>query len=134
MSNHDQSRPLTLLIVDDSTMMRTLVKRAAGLSGVPIARCFEAGNGQEALTILETEAIDALLTDINMPVMNGMELLQCVATGERWQHMARLVISADGSHARRAEARRLGVRSYVNKPIRPEAIRDVLSDLVAVSA
>lgn len=121
-----------ILVVDDSAMMRTMIKRAVGLAGLPIGQVFEAGNGQQALELLEREHIDVLLTDINMPVMTGIELLQRIATGERWRSLVRVIISTDGSQARHAEADALGVRRYVEKPFRPEVLRDVLSDLTPV--
>ncbi len=120
---------LTLLVVDDSEVMRTLIMRAARLSGLPITKIFEAGDGQAALTILEQHRVDALFTDINMPVMTGIELLKKMAGRERWRQVRRVVISTDGSESRRAEADALDVHSYINKPFRPEVMRDVLSDL-----
>jgi two-component system chemotaxis response regulator CheY len=73
--------------------------------------------------------VDALFTDINMPVMTGMELLRQIAGHSRWQHMIRVIISTDGSEARRNEAGELDVRLYVEKPFRPEVMRDVLAEL-----
>jgi two-component system chemotaxis response regulator CheY len=120
---------LNILVVDDSAMMRTMIKRAAAATGLPIGQIFEAADGQQALAVLEQQHVDALFTDINMPVMTGMELLQQIAGHERWQHMVRVIISTDGSEARRNEAGALNVRLYVEKPFRPEVMRDVLSDL-----
>ncbi len=124
-----QSTPLHILVVDDSEMMRTLIVRAARLSQLPIAQILEAGNGIEALAVLERQTVDALFTDINMPGMTGIQLLERMAGEPRWQHIRRVVISTDGSEARRAEASALNVHAYINKPFRPEAMRDVLSDL-----
>jgi two-component system chemotaxis response regulator CheY len=121
--------PVTLLIVDDSAMMRAMIKRSAALTGVPIAEIFEAADGSQALAILQTRHVDALFTDINMPVMNGMELLRQIAADERWRHLVRVVISTDGSDARRVEADGLEVRRYVEKPFRPEVMREVLADV-----
>jgi two-component system chemotaxis response regulator CheY len=123
---------LNILVVDDSAMMRTMIKRAAALTGLPIGTIFEAGNGEQALEILNTERVDALFTDINMPVMTGIELLERIAGGTRWQDMVRVIISTDGSEARRGQADALHVRFYVEKPFRPEVMRDVLSNLACV--
>lgn len=122
-------RPLNILIVDDSAMMRAMIKRVTGLCGVPIGNIFEAGNGREAIAVLERESVDALFTDINMPVMTGTELLREVEQDGRWPHLLRVIISTDGSAARRAEADELHVSLYVEKPFRPEVMRDVLSEL-----
>lgn len=122
---------MNILVVDDSTMMRTMIKRAAAATGLPIGQIYEAADGQQALAVLEQQHVDALFTDINMPVMTGIELLQQIAGHERWRHMVRVIISTDGSDARRNEAGALDVRLYVEKPFRPEVMRDVLSDLTS---
>ncbi len=131
MATQEAASPLRLLVVDDSAMMRTLIKRAAAASSLPIGQIFEAANGREALAVLETQDVDAIFTDINMPEMTGIELLQQMHTQARWRNVLRVIISTDGSESRRAEADALNVRHYVNKPFRPEVMRDVLSDLTA---
>lgn len=119
--------PINILIVDDSAMMRSLIKRAVTLSGASIQSLHEAANGQEALAVLEQHPLDVVFTDINMPVMNGMELLQAmVGRGSRWDHIRRVIVSTDGSHARRDQVKDLRVDTYVEKPFVPEVIRDVL--------
>lgn len=125
------SRPLNILIVDDSAMMRLMIKRVAGLCEVPIEHIYEASNGAEALKVLEEHAIDAMFTDINMPVMTGTELLRQIGTMERYRNLTRVIISTDGSTARREEVRDLNVRLYVEKPFRPEVMRDVLAEVTA---
>ena len=127
------SRPLNILIVDDSAMMRMMIKRVTGMCGVPIGEIFEAGNGREAIAVLESQPVDALFTDINMPVMTGTELLRAIEQDGRWPTLLRVIISTDGSAARRAEADELHVRLYVEKPFRPEVMRDVLSELATNS-
>lgn len=120
-----------ILVVDDSAVMRTMIKRAAALTGLPLGQIFEAADGQAALGVLAREHVDALFTDINMPVMTGIELLREMDGNDRWRQILRVVISTDGSDPRRAEADALNVRFYVNKPFRPEVMRDVLSSLTA---
>lgn len=120
--------PLHLLVVDDSAMMRLMVKRTAALSGRP-TKVFEAGDGREALALLARERIDALFTDLNMPGMSGMELLRALADDPAHRDLVRVIISTDGSDARRAATRALGVTHYLGKPVRPEAMRDVLDAL-----
>ena len=125
------TRPLNILIVDDSAMMRMMIKRVAGLCEIPIQHIYEAANGAEALEVLATKDVDALFTDINMPVMTGTELLREIGKHERYRHLTRVIISTDGSTARREEARELNVRLYVEKPFRPEVMRDVLAEVTA---
>ena len=119
-------KPLNCLIVDDSSVMRRMVRRTMELSEVPLGQVHEAENGREALDLLATTSVDVLFTDINMPVMNGAELLRALVT-QPDAVRARVVISTDGSDARRAEAVDLKVDWYLEKPLRPEVMRDVLS-------
>ena len=125
------SRPLNILIVDDSAMMRMMIKRVAGLCEVPIGHIYEASNGVEALDVLEKHDVDAIFTDINMPVMTGTELLREIGKHDRYRNLTRVIISTDGSTARREEVRDLNVRLYVEKPFRPEVMRDVLAEVTA---
>ena len=120
---------MRILIVDDSSMMRAMIKRVVKLTNVPVHEILEAGDGAEALTLLEQHDVQLLLTDINMPVMNGAELLRAIADDERWSGLTRVIISTDGSTARREEAAELDVRCYLEKPFSPEVLRDVLNDV-----
>ena len=117
-------RALKILIVDDSAMMRALIKRAVKLTDLEIGELYEAENGRRALDVLDAQQVDAVLTDINMPEMNGVELLREIV--RRGQDLVKVVVSTDGSAARRDEVRDLGVTAYIDKPFAPEIIRDVL--------
>jgi two-component system, chemotaxis family, chemotaxis protein CheY len=119
-------KPLNCLIVDDSSVMRRMVRRTMELSEVPLGQVHEANNGREALDLLATTTVDVLFTDINMPVMNGADLLRALVK-QPDAVRARVVISTDGSEARRAEVLALNVDWYLEKPLRPEVMRDVLS-------
>jgi two-component system chemotaxis response regulator CheY len=129
-----QLKALNILIVDDSATMRALLHRVVGLADLPIGTIYQAPNGLEALKILETYSVQALFTDLNMPVMNGMELLREVAKRDSWKNILRIVISTDGSKLRREEARELNVDLYVEKPFRPEVVRDVLCQIAGADA
>jgi YesN/AraC family two-component response regulator len=121
-------KPLTILIVDDSALMRRMVRRVVELSEVAVSAVYEAGNGREALAILDAHPVDALFTDINMPIMSGTELLRSI-NARSGPKPLRVVISTDGSDARRREADGLEVAHYLAKPLRPEVMRDVLCGL-----
>ena len=120
---------MRILIVDDSSMMRAMIKRVVKLTNVPVQEILEAGDGAEALTLLEQHDVQLLLTDINMPVMNGAALLRAIADDDRWSGLTRVIISTDGSTARREEAAELDVRCYLEKPFSPEVLRNVLNDV-----
>jgi two-component system chemotaxis response regulator CheY len=120
---------MRILIVDDSLMMRAMIKRVVKLTNVQVDEILEAGDGAEALKLLEANDVQLLLTDINMPVMSGTELLREIAKRPEWRHLRRVIISTDGSAARRDEAAGLDVRCYLEKPFSPEVIRDVLNEV-----
>jgi two-component system chemotaxis response regulator CheY len=118
-----------ILIVDDSAMMRAMIKRVASVAGLPIGVIYEAANGREALTILEQHRVQFVFTDLNMPVMTGTELLRAMKDRHEWRDIVRVIISTDGSDSRRLEAEDLSVMVYVEKPFRPEVMRDVLASI-----
>ena len=120
---------MRILIVDDSSMMRAMIKRVIKLADVPVDAILEASNGAEALELLEEHDVQLLLTDINMPVMNGADMLRRISMNERWRGLNRVIISTDGSTVRREEAADLDVRCYLEKPFSPEVLRDVLNEL-----
>ena len=122
MSDQETARhnkPLDILIVDDSATMRAVIRRVIGLTDVAVGTIHEAANGQEALKILEANSVKAVFTDINMPVMTGVELLREMSRRPVWNETLRVVISNDGSRLRRAEARELNATLYIEKPFRP---------------
>jgi two-component system, chemotaxis family, chemotaxis protein CheY len=119
---------MRILIVDDSSMMRAVIKRVVRLTNVPVEEILEAGDARQALSLLELHDVQLLLTDINMPGMSGADLLRVVAADQRWRHMTRVVISTDGSAARRAQVAGFSVRAYLEKPFSPEVLRDVLTE------
>ena len=120
---------MRILIVDDSAMMRAMIKRVIKLADVFVDEIFEATNGAEALELLKQHDFQLLLTDINMPVMNGADMLREISLNERWRNLSRVIISTDGSTVRREEAEDLDVRCYLEKPFSPEVLRDVLNEL-----
>ena len=120
---------MRILIVDDSAMMRAMIKRVIKLADVPVESIFEASNGREGLELLQKHDVQLLLTDINMPVMNGADMLREISLNDRWRNLSRVIISTDGSTVRREEAEELDVRCYLEKPFSPEVLRDVLNEL-----
>jgi two-component system chemotaxis response regulator CheY len=124
---------LHILIVDDSAMMRAVIKRALQQTNLDIGVVLEASHGREALEVLDREPVDAVLTDINMPVMNGIELLREIDARDP-EHLLRIVVSTDGSTMRREEARELGVSAYIEKPFQPEVVRGVFDEFLRARA
>jgi len=120
-----------LLIVDDSPAMRAFVRRVIDLSGFDLAACFEASNGQEALDLLRAEWVDAILTDINMPCMDGEEFLRRLAADEIYRSIPAIVISTDATQHRIDRLMALGARGYLTKPFVPEVLRTALETTLA---
>ena len=120
----------TVLIVDDSPAMRSFVKRVLDMSGFDMSTCREAGDGKEALEVLANEWIDIVLTDINMPVMNGQEFVEQMAANEALRSIPIIVVSTDRTDDRVREMIALGAKGYVKKPFQPEELRHELEKVL----
>jgi two-component system chemotaxis response regulator CheY len=118
--------PFSVMIVDDSAVMRGFIRRVLTLSGFEVGEFLEASNGEEALAELEGHSVDVILTDINMPKMNGEELLRRLETDARLRSVPTLVISTDATKARILKMLSLGAQGYMTKPFSPEALREEL--------
>jgi len=116
----------TVLIVDDSPVMRSFIRRVLVLSGFDVGKCVEAGNGEEALAQLKAHQVDAILTDINMPGMNGEELLRRLSADGVLKTIPALVISTDATNERIVRMIELGAQGYMSKPFSPEGLREEL--------
>jgi len=123
---------LQILIVDDSPAMRTFIRRVVRLSGIDVDRYFEAANGAEALEQLAANPVDAVLTDINMPVMNGEELVRRMRAAGPTQSIPVIVISTDATVNRIHTMRALGATGYLEKPFGPEQLRNELDRVLGV--
>ena len=102
-----------ILIVDDSETMREFIIRVIHLSGFDVGQCLQSSNGQEALEVLRSNWVDIVLTDVNMPVMNGEELLECIAADEMLRTIPVLVVSTDATSHRVDRMVSLGAKGYV---------------------
>ena len=120
----------SVLIVDDSPVMRRFIRRVMALSGFEVRDCFEAANGEEALAQLSEHAVDVILTDINMPKMNGEELLKRLEADQRLRSVPALVISTDATKHRILRMLSLGAEGYMTKPFSPEALREELERIL----
>ena len=119
----------SVLIVDDSPLLRATIKRAVIQAGVDRAQIREAGNGQEALDALSAEKSDLVLLDLNMPVMNGFEFAQARAEAPELKDVQVIVVTTEGNKDRLEQLRGLGVRDFLRKPFEPEDLRELVRDL-----
>ncbi len=121
-----------VLVVDDSAVMRQMVVRTLKMSGLPLGTVFEAANGEEGLFVLQEQWIDLLLLDINMPVMNGEEMLRRVRANPETEALPVIVVSTEGSETRLAALHGLGCE-IVRKPFAPETLRDTIIRITGVT-
>src|SRR5438552_19019937 len=105
-----------ILIVDDSPVMRKLVQRVVELSGFTAGNCFSAGNGIEALELLARQPVDLILSDINMPLMDGEELLRALSVDTKLRAIPFLVLSTDATTRRIRRMFALRPARYPRKP------------------
>jgi len=120
----------SVLIVDDSPVMRTFIRRVMTLSGFEVGECVEASDGQEALERLRSRPVDVILTDINMPRMNGEEFLRRLEEDAQLRTVPTLVISTDATKGRILKMLSLGAQGYMTKPFSPEALREQLEQVL----
>jgi len=113
--------------------MRSFVRRVILLSGFELSECFDAGDGREALSLLQHEWVDAILTDINMPGMDGEEFLRLLAADDVLRSIPVIVISTDATQTRIRRLMALGARGYITKPFVPETLRAELEATLGVT-
>lgn len=112
-----------VLIVDDSPVMRAFIRRIILVSGMEEAEFLEAGDGGEALRLLSQQWVDVVLTDINMPTMDGEELVRRLEADDMLKSVPVVIVSTDGTESRMRQMLALGARGYVKKPFMPETLR-----------
>lgn len=120
---------INFLIVDDSGVMRSMIVKALRMSGIELGEIHQAGNGKEGLERLEEHTVDLAIVDINMPVMNGEEMIDCMKNRSSFCGIPVIVISTEGSEARIERLAEKGAR-FIHKPFTPERIRDVINEVV----
>ncbi len=121
-----------VLIVDDSPILRACIKKVVKLAGIDEDHIFEAGNGQEALTVLETVWTDLVLLDLNMPVMDGEQFAQEVRKNPDLKDVAIVVVSTEANRSRLDRMRELGVIETLHKPFEPEDLCQLISRTLGV--
>ena len=123
---------LNVLIVDDSAVMRTMVLRTLKLSGVAIGEVYQAADGQAGLECIQEHWVDLVLLDLNMPRMNGEELLGEIRGNPETANVAVIVVSTEGSESRINLIHRLGA-GFVHKPFHPEQLRAIILQLTGLT-
>ena len=118
---------LNILIVDDSAVIRKMIIKTLQLSDLPLGQICQAGNGQEALEIMDSQWIDLVFADLNMPVMNGEVMIERIRANPQWKDVPIIVVSTEGSQTRIEKLKSQGIK-FVHKPFSPEQIRALVTD------
>ena len=121
------------LVTDDSSTTRAIIKRTITLSGVAVGELVEAADGLQALEKLRATKIHMLFLDLNMPNMNGMELITEMRSDTKLARVPICVVSSEATQSRMEQLRELGVQGYIRKPFTPEQIRGVIQSILTIS-
>jgi two-component system chemotaxis response regulator CheY len=112
------------LIVDDSSVMRKIVERCLRQAGMDLGQVLEASNGAEALALVNENAFDLILSDINMPVMDGLEFIKHLKEVESAKSIPIVMITTEGGEKSVLEALSLGAKGYIRKPFTPDQVKE----------
>jgi len=123
--------PIRALIVDDSSVMRKIVERSLRQAGIDLTQVLEAGNGAEALGVLKDNAVDLILCDINMPVMDGLEFIKRLPGMANAKDVPVIMITTEGSESHVIQALSCGARGYIRKPFTPDQVREQVVPVLA---
>ncbi|MFZ7112616.1 MAG: response regulator [Desulfatiglandales bacterium] len=119
-----------VLVVDDSLPMRSVIKKTVKASGFNVGQFFDASNGRDALAFLRQEWLDLVLTDYNMPDMDGLELIKEMKKDEALEGIPVVMVTTEGSQQRIKEFLENGAADYIKKPFTPENIRKKLNRIM----
>jgi len=121
---------VNILSVDDSLPMRSIIQKDIRASGFGIPNFYQASNGNEAMKILKNQWMDIVITDYNMPDMNGLELIEEMKKDDIFKTIPVLVISTEGSLQKAQEFIDKGAAGYIKKPFTPEMIKQKLTEIL----
>jgi two-component system chemotaxis response regulator CheY len=110
--------------------MRQVIRRTIQISGFNVGQFFEVNNGKEALDLLAKEWVDIILSDINMPVMDGLTFIRLLKKDIITANVPVIVITTEGREACLKEFFDMGVTSFLQKPFKPETIRNKLIEII----
>lgn len=121
---------LDVLIVDDSAAIRKILQRVLRQAEVPVGEVYEAGDGVEALDLLRGRHVDLVFADINMPNMDGLQLLGKIKSEEQWKRLPVVMVTTEGGQTKVMSAVELGAAGYVRKPFTADQIRQTLAGIL----
>lgn len=119
-----------ILVVDDSLIIRAMLIKTLKAAGVPIGKIEEAENGKVALEIIEKSWIDIVFVDINMPVMDGITMIENMEEKGIIKSLPTVVVSTEGSKTKIEKLWNKGIAAFIGKPFTPEEIRKIVKDIL----
>lgn len=119
-----------VLIVDDSATMRKIIMRGIRQAGIEVADFKEAGDGAEGIKAIEAGKFDLILSDVNMPNMNGLDFVKAASEKLAAATPPIVMITTEGSEEIIKEAMKRGAKGYLKKPFTPEQIQEVIGPLL----
>lgn len=119
----------SLMVVDDSPIIRGALKRTIDMTGIPVDKLVQAENGEDALEKLKKTWVDIIFCDIHMPKMSGIELFENLRKSSEFKNIPFVIISTEGSDTRIQNLKDNGISGYIRKPFKPEEIKDKMLEI-----
>jgi two-component system chemotaxis response regulator CheY len=129
-----EGRLLNVLIIDDSMVIRKMLRRVLGECSIKIKEIFEAGDGSQALKLMDANAIDLVMCDVNMPVMGGLEFLEAYGKRAEWSAIPVIMVTTEGGMENVVKAVQLGAKGYIHKPFTTDEVRQKLEQCLNITA
>ena len=123
----EQNMSKTVLIVDDASLIRSVANKAARAAGYNTVL---AANGQEGFEMLETNAIDMVFSDINMPVMGGLEMVEKIRSLDKYKFLPIVMLTTESNQVLKEKGKALGVKAWLLKPFNKDKFLLVLKKLL----
>jgi two-component system chemotaxis response regulator CheY len=117
-----------ILIVEDSATTRALIR--AVIEDMEDFNIVEAGSGFEALKLLPTQEFNLVITDVNMPDINGLELIHFIKSNPRYSHIPLIIVSTERSEEDKKRGIALGAMSYITKPFKAQELQEVVKQAI----
>jgi two-component system chemotaxis response regulator CheY len=121
---------IQVLLIDDSKIIRTVIQRVFAVTGIPVSRFIEAGDGLQGLEALKRDQFDVIFLDVNMPVMDGVQFMEALYKDPTLSSAPVIVVSTEGSDERKNDLFRYGVKTFVRKPVTPEQLSEAIATYV----
>jgi two-component system chemotaxis response regulator CheY len=116
----------SVLIVDDCRAMHTVLRRMLTIAGFDVRQFYYATDGEDALTVMRGNPVDLVISDINMPRLDGEGMLRCLIADSQLSHIPVVMVTSDATAARAQRLLDLGAKAYLTKPFQPETFRNEL--------